>query len=237
MTRFQEWLNSISVESTRRTYREHLTRLFNLAGLNPDEALDKMLGETQRFETYVRLIGIAKAQRPSVERLMTFGLRRYLQDNGMLILPRSRIQQRPRSIVHASITWEQAITICNSASRPYSMIFRTMLHCGWGAGEWLRFNTAETWRQVKRYLGEKNGLPYFRYDFAGRKTNVKEWYSMIPRFILEEFVKAVEVPVRARSQNHQAGIPLDVRDYRTVRLSRISVENRGAKITGESSQR
>ena len=194
--------------------------------LNPDDAFDKIRGEIQAipqsFDTYVRLVNVAKAQRPSVERLMIFGLRRYLGDNGMLVLPKIRIQRRPGAIVQASMTWEQGITISSCASRPYSVIFRLMLHCGWGAGEFLRFNTAETWKQVKVYLDDKNGPPYFRYDFAGRKSNVKEWYSMIPRFVLQEFVQAVEVPVRARSQEHkeghEAGILLDTSRYRDARV-------------------
>jgi hypothetical protein len=95
------------------------------------------------------------------------------------------------------MSWEQAHAIAAAAARPYNLCFKLMLEAGWGIGEFLKFNTQDTWDQIKRFLAKNDRTEYFRYDFPSRKKNRYQFYSLIPIANLREIVDVVEVPIKA----------------------------------------
>ncbi len=69
----------------------------------------------------------------------------------------------------------------------YNLIFKIMLSCGWGVGEFPKFNKAETWKTIEATLVSGNA-EYFRFGFRGRKSNRRSFYSLIPAKLLTDAI-------------------------------------------------
>ena len=63
-----------------------------------------------------------------------------------------------------------------------------MLSSGWGIGEFLKFNKAETWKAVKAKVSMGSQFEYFRFGFKGRKKNRRPFYSLVPLKLLSDAV-------------------------------------------------
>jgi integrase len=84
--------------------------------------------------------------KPRVRLNAQYAARRFILDqNEDLPLPKSNLKQPDLVKEPVYLTWDEAQKICDAASLPYNLIFKIMLSCGWGVGEFLKFNKAETW--------------------------------------------------------------------------------------------
>ena len=95
------------------------------------------------------------------------------------------------------MTWQEAERICGAASRPYNLIFQLMLECGWGIGEFLKFNTVETWQQIRNHLTKNPQAEYYRHEFPARKRNTHPFYTLIQTARLKEILSLTPVPIKA----------------------------------------
>lgn len=115
-----------------------------------------------------------------------------------------------------------------------------MLNCAWGVSEFLTFNTAETWNDVKAKLNGNGDVDYYRFNFTGRKSNEHEWYSLIPAAVLKDILSSdVEVPFRApRTQERmgKGGILLDMTRYNSVRRYMASAFKTGYRRSAVKTQ-
>ena len=112
------------------------------------------------------------------------------------------------------LKWDEANSIADAATPPYNMIYKIMLRAGWGIGEFLKFNTDETWTRVKAKLAKDPTAEYFRFDFSGRKRNNRPFFSLVPMKILADCValetkKGMTLPMCGRGRNGANGTPLD----------------------------
>ena len=83
--------------------------------------------------------------KPRVRLNAQYAARRFILDqNEDLPLPKSNLKQPDLVKEPVYLTWDEAQKICDAASLPYNLIFKIMLSCGWGVGEFLKFNKAET---------------------------------------------------------------------------------------------
>jgi integrase len=135
------------------------------------------------------------------------------------ILPKTNLERPSPVKPETSLTWDQALAICGAASKPYNLVFKLMLHCGMGAKEFFQFNTPDHWDYVKRTLQADQKTPYVRINYPPRKKSKQKSYSLIPRFIIEEILANLPVPIRAthgyifqdgRRTHKTVGVPLDI---------------------------
>lgn len=151
-----------------------------------------------------------------------YAARRFLLDQDEdLMLPAANMKQPELVKPPAYLTWDDAQAICAAASLPYSVAFKIMLSAGWGAGEFLQFNKAETWARIKANLAA-NGEEYFRFAFKGRKKNRHPFYSLIPMKVLSDAValeaqKKILLPLTGRGRRGRVGQPLDDLNIETNR--------------------
>ena len=229
--RFDLWLSGLNPR-TAKVYGGCLRRLFELAKLTPDEALEKTKKDIQ---TYIDLVNFSnkflkkKGGAVGGERarhVAVFALRRYLYDNGVMMLPPARLTTPTPVKPSTRLTWDQGLAICAAARKPYNLILKLMLHCGWGISEFLKFNTAETWAAIERALKAEPNAEYYRVEFAGRKKNRRQFYTLIPLFLLKEILANVTVPIKAsygfarekgRRPYKTEGITLDLSNYESSR--------------------
>jgi len=206
-----QWAETIKKPTTKETYSVSLNRLLASAKLEPNKLIKRAKEEWVKGDatTYSGLIQHAKSHYPqSVAYGMTCALRKYLLDHGMIALPQIKVGNPDRVKDRVDLKWEQAIRIADSASQPYALIIKLMLYSGWGVAQFLEFNTAKTWSNIKapRALDGE----YYRYDFKSRKSNQEPSYSLIPITILKEII-ASEAPLPFVTQS---GLPLDLTQYR-----------------------
>jgi len=212
---FERWLATLK-PNTRLGYGQQLRRLFAESNMTGDQILESVKSEARSnsWDTYVELRQICKGYKPTIAHAMFFALRRYLYDNGVITLPPAKMQGAPRAKLDVPMTWEQAHAVCAAAAKPYSLVYKMMLNCGWGIGQFFTFNTPENWARVKEYLSNPTSPEFYKFDFLGRKSNRSQWYSLVPKSLLQEIVSTVDVPIRA---DHGRGIPLDMPHYRSAR--------------------
>lgn len=200
--RFDLWLSGLNPK-TAKVYGGYLRRLFELAQLTPDEALQKTKADIQ---TYIDLVNLSnkfltkKEGRVTGERarhLAIFSLRRFLYDNGVMMLPPARVATPTPVKPSTRLTWDQGLAICAAARKPYNLALKLMLHCGWGISEFLKFNTQENWAAIEKAIKAEPNAEYFRVEFAGRKRNRRQFYTLIPLFLLKETLTNVPVPITA----------------------------------------
>ena len=216
MDAFELWVSSIQSASTRRDYGRAVRRLISAVGMTPQEVLDKVKAELRQSDatTYSQLVNYAKGHyTENMCYLIVMGLRRFLLDSGVTMLPAARLRAPAKVKPPTSMTWDQARRVIDAASLPYSLIYKLMLHSGWGVGEFLKFNTADTWADIKRYLAERPNAEYYRYNFSGRKRSRHQWYSLVRTDILKEIIANLDVPIRgARGDS----VPLDKAHIRSA---------------------
>lgn len=190
---FELWLQGLK-PSTREIYGRYLRRLFKLAKLTPEQVVDATKKDIQ---TYINLVQSTNTFTERGRHLTVFALRRFLYDQGILMLPPARIHAPTPTKKPTNLTWEEAHAIAAAAAKPYNACFKLMLHSAWGIGQLLAFNFEDTWNSVKAQLARQPEKEYYRHDFSGRKKNTSEWYSLIPTSILREVLDVVAVPIRA----------------------------------------
>jgi hypothetical protein len=229
--RFDLWLSGLNPK-TAKVYGGCLRRLFDLAKVTPDEALEKTRKDIQAYIDLVnasnkflkKKAGVVSGER--ARHAAIFGLRRYLYDNGVMMLPPARLTTPTPLKPSTRLTWDQGLAICAAARKPYNLILKLMLHCGWGISEFLKFNTTETWTAIERALKAEPNAEYYRVEFAGRKKNRRQFYTLIPLFLLKEILANVTVPIKAsygfarekgRRPYKTEGITLDLSNYESSR--------------------
>jgi integrase len=205
------WLKGLP-ENTSKIYGYYFDRLLALdnSGLTPEALLKSC---KKNFDVYLRLKNVAKQLTEHGRMMAVAALRSFLLDGGIENLPAAHMKAPRKVKPSAYMTWEQASAICGAASKPYNLVFNLMRHCGWGISEFLKFNTAENWRLVKKYFEMHPNAPYFRFNYAGRKRNENEFYSLIPRALLQEIMSVTSVPIMHRSR-YGKDLPLDMLTYR-----------------------
>jgi integrase len=216
--------------ATRRLYGGSLRRLLHDSELSAEEALEKVKSEYPRFDTYSKLRMRCNRYTDSVKHASVFALHSFLISGGVQVLPRARVSKPQPVKVKVALTWDQANRIIDAMNKPYNLVAKVMLHCGWGIGEFLKFNVAESWLAVKKYLDQNPNSEYYRHDFTGRKRNVHQWYSLIPTTILREVLDNCETPIKAKyglalsvdeqGKKHKyktEGIVLDTKHYHSAR--------------------
>ena len=215
------WLRTLKPQ-TAKNYHACLRRLLREMG-----SIDcKALYEAAKVDPVATWKAIKKAslkiESAKVRLNGCYAARRFLldQDEDMM-LPAANMKQPELVKPPAYLTWDDAQAICAAASLPYSVAFRIMLSAGWGAGEFLQFNKAETWARIKANLAA-NGEEYFRFAFKGRKKNRHPFYSLIPMKVLSDAValeaqKKILLPLTGRGRRGRVGQPLDDLNIETNR--------------------
>jgi integrase len=242
---FDLWLKGLT-PATGRLYGMYLRRLFEQAQVTPEQAVEET---TRDIQTYVKLKNLCNNFTPRGRHAAIFALRRFLYDNGIVQLPPARVPTPTNSRLEATLTWSEANSIIASARKPYNLVLKMMLHCGWGISEFLKFNTPQNWDAAKSHLETNPNAEYFRVNFNGRKRNRSKFYSLIPTFLLKEILSVVEVPIKAshgftlqgnHKIYHTQGVPLDVEHYHSARTYietawRTALKHAPVRVNGHSS--
>jgi hypothetical protein len=212
---FETWLAQLWKDSpqTARGYEAGLRRLLGFMKIDSKTLLSRAKRDPKK--TWVAMKEAAKGfPKNSVAITGLYAGRRFLLDHDeYLALPAAHLKiKKVKPPVH--VKWDDANAIADAASLPYNMIFKIMVHTGWGIGEFLKFNTAETWARVKANLAKDPTAEYFRFDFSGRKKNDRPFFSLVPMKILAacvalEATKGMVLPMCGRGRNGANGIPLD----------------------------
>lgn len=216
---FQLWIKGLKV-NTQSVYGHYLARLLRAAEITPEQVLEEakndLPGLWRRVKPHANTISSEKGRYTAL-----YALRRFLIDNGYEDLPPARIIKPRRVKPRTYLTWDQGLAICAAASRPYNLIFKLMLYCGWGIGEFLHFNRQETWARVKSYLASNPSAEYFRHDYPPRKINPEGFYSLVPTLLLKEIISlGVPVPLCSKGRVVDGvphdGVPLDMEHYHSA---------------------
>jgi len=195
----ENWLKGINSPNTRKIYGYYFDRLLEIEGLTPEEVLE---ATKKNLDAYVRLKNAAKQFSEHGRVMAVAALRSFLLDGGIETLPAAHLKVPHRVKPSTYLTWDQAKSVCAAASKPYNMIFNLMLHCGWGITEFLKFNTKETWDLARKYFEKNPNAPYFRFNFAGRKSNENEFYACVPRTFVQEIASLLSVPIEIKSKRN-----------------------------------
>jgi integrase len=179
-------------------------------GLTPEEVLLKAKTDINQVWTDAKNTnGMTAAGRHKA--LLAF--RNFLRANGHYPpadrLSHKKTREEREANRKGYLSWDEALAVSNAAAKPYNLIFRLMLHSAWGAGEFLEFNKAKTWERVRQGLAKNPNAEYYRFDFAGRKSNDQPFYSLIPASVLREiFASEITLPISTIK-----GLPLDHSRY------------------------
>ena len=217
---------------TGKLYERLVRRILEKMNLTPDEALEKVKQEASmnRYDTYCDLINATATGFTERTRYNAiYALRSFLTKNGVMILPPTKLEQPERVKERTRLSWEDALAVCAAASKPYNLALKMMLHCGWGSGEFLKFNTAENWEQIRSTLAKMNGEEYVRIEMPkGRKRNRSPFYTLIPRALLQEVVDSkIPLPIstshgyameNGKRKNAINGVLLDMNHHHSSRL-------------------
>jgi integrase len=187
------WLKGLK-PATARNYGLYIRKLFAMAEMTPEEVVTKTKADIQ---TYVDLRELCNNFSESVRHLAVHALRSFLYAKGILMLPPARVPTPTPVKEETSLTWDQAMRIVDAMGKPYNLVGKMLLHCGWGISEFLKFNKAETWDAIKAYFTANPKAEYYRFNFSSRKKNRKKFYSLIPRSILDEILSTIPVPITA----------------------------------------
>lgn len=211
----ETWLDQLWEDSpqTARGYGAGLSRLLGLMKIDSKTLLRRAQRDPKK--TWIAMKEAAKGfPKRSVSITALYAGRKFLLDHDeYMMLPAAKLKiQKVKPPVY--LKWDDANTIADAAALPYNMIFRIMLQTGWGIGEFLKFNTPETWARVKAKLANEPGAECFRFDFIGRKKNDRPFYSLVPMKTLRECValeakKGLNLPMCGRGRNGTPGTPLD----------------------------
>jgi integrase len=209
-----DWLKTLKPQ-TASAYRHSFLRVLDLMKIDSKTLLERArkdpAGTWKQIKTAAKTI-----ESQHVRVLAGYAARRFLLDQDEdLMLPRSHLEEPELVKPPAYLSWEEALRVCDAASSPYNMIFRIMLHTGWGSGEFLQFNKAQTWDAVRAKLATANPEhPYFRFGFRGRKKNRKPFHSLVPLDVLKDPVALqakgkIVLPLSHRGRTGKTLSPLD----------------------------
>jgi len=212
----EAWVKTLK-KQTGTKYLYCLRRLLALAKVTPQELVK--MGERDASATWKALKETGKRlSKDSVRVGALYAARRFLDDHGIEDLPRAKVRLPEPVKEPTYLDWDQAQMICAASSRPYNCTFRIMLLSGWGMGEFLRFNKAETWEKIKAHFAANPNAEYFKYGFRGRKKNKRPFYSLVPRRVLQDTIALrMPLPLSARGVTGDIGIPLDEDHFNTAR--------------------
>jgi integrase len=209
-----DWFKTLKPQ-TARVYRHSILQLLDKMKLDAKTLYERAAKDP--VATWKEIKNAAKSiDSPHVRVLAQYAARRFLLDQDEdLMLPRSHLKQPELVKPPAYLSWDEAQKVCDAASSPYNLIFRIMLHSGWGLGEFLQFNKQQTWNAVKAKLAvPTQDQPYFRFAFRGRKKNHRPFYSLIPLKVLADAVALeakgkIVLPISHRGRNGNTLVPLD----------------------------
>jgi integrase len=209
-----DWLKTLKPQ-TARAYQHSILRVLDEMKVD-SETLYKR-AEKDPVATWKEIKKAAKGIGSlHVRVLAQYAARRFLLDQDeYLILPRSHLTEPDLVKPPAYLSWEEAERVCDAASSPYNLVFRIMLHSGWGSGEFLQFNKEQTWVAVKAKVAAPTpDQPYFRFAFKGRKKNRKPFYSLVPLKVLKDCVALeakgkIKLPLSHRGKSGKTLSPLD----------------------------
>jgi integrase len=189
-----DWALTIKKVTTRNLYRGNLKRLLAAANMTPEYVIAQVKQEAKENDatTFAKLVEVSKQFKESMSYAAISGLRRFLRDKGVMFLPEITVPNPQRVKPVPYITWEQALKVCDAASKPYNLMFRLMLHCGWGTKEFLTFNTKETWDDISAYAMNPTNPDFYRYSFKGRKEKGRStpFHTLIPMMIIREILQS-----------------------------------------------
>ncbi len=204
---FDEWLESIEKPNTRNGYGPYFAKLLRIMQTNAEEMRTRLKsnpGDNWREAKRVTLDPAFTAKGREITLCAFRHFIRYCD----VFPPNDKIPKAPKAKRTPYMKWEQALKLCDAATPPYRWIFRLQAYCGWGIGEFLKFNEkAVNWERARQAVTD--GKEYFRFEFAIRKRNNESWYTLIPTFVLKEIFDA---------NNHYPltttrGKPLDLTNY------------------------
>jgi integrase len=229
----ETWLKTLKPQ-TAKNYGVCIQRLLKEMGTDCkalyEEAKTDPVGTWKKIKKTSQQI-----QSPKVRVNACYAARRFLldQDEDMM-LPESHLKQPDLVKPPAYLTWDDAQAICAAASPPYNLVFKIMLSAGWGAGEFLQFNKAETWNAIKAKLATNGQAEYFRFGFNGRKKNRRPFYSLIPMKILNDALALeaqgkIKLPLSYRAKNGKDASALDDSNIETNRRYLESAFNTALK--------
>ena len=220
---FDLWIKGLT-PSTGEVYGRYVKRLLKLGNLTPEQAVERTKKDVQ---TYISLKNLANNFTERGRHIAVFALRSFLYENGVVMLPPARIPTPTPKREGTNLSWDQAHAIILAASKPYNIAFNLMLNCGWGLGEFLKFNTESTWQNIKASLAKEPKAEYYRHEFTSRKKNRRKFYSLIPASLLRETIALTPVPIRAshgyifegeRRTHKTKGIFLNADKYHSGRI-------------------
>jgi integrase len=213
---FEAWVKTLKTQ-TGTKYLYCLTRLLGIAKVTPQELVK--MAERDPSATWKALKEAGKhLSKDSVRVGALYAARRFLDDHGVENLPKAKVRLPDLVKEPTYLDWDQANAICAASGRPYNCAFKIMLLSGWGMGEFLRFNKAETWEKIKAHFAAKPDAEYFKYGFRGRKKNKQPFYSLVPKGILQDTIAlGIPLPLSARGATGNVGIPLDDEHFNTAR--------------------
>jgi len=158
-----------------KLYRAYFKRLVKNMGLTPEQVLERAKTDINALWTQAKNTnGMSAAGRHKA--LLAF--RNFLRFNGYYP-PADKLshkKQREERKKRGRLTWDEALAVCNAASKPYNLIFKLMLESGWGIGEFLKFNTAENWERLKQILAKNDRAEYYRHDFF---PQTQQWIILL----------------------------------------------------------
>lgn len=183
-----EWLDGIENNNTRNNYGPYLKKVVNLLEATPETLLERLKADARTVWREVVVKTRPPAMTPKSREITLCALKHFMRYND-IEPPSAKIPKAPKAKPTPYMTWEQALKIADAATPPYRWIFKLQLHCGWGIGEFLQFNAkAENWERAKS--AAMAGEEFFRFEFAYRKSNNNNWYTLIPTFVLKEIFNA-----------------------------------------------
>lgn len=213
---FETWAAQLLASSpqTARGYVAGLRRLLDLLKVDSKTLLGRAKRNPKTAWIWMKRIAEEGFPKKSVSITALYAARHFLlsHDQYMALPPAKLKIKKMKPPVY--LKWDDANRIADAAGSPYNMIFRIMVQTGWGIGEFLKFNTPETWRRAKAKLAGDPTAEFFRFDFSGRKRNNRPFYSLVPMKTLRECValearKGLSLPICGRGRNGTPGTPLD----------------------------
>lgn len=222
-------MDSFESTHTRATYGDYLRKLFSLMTLTPEACLDAARMDVNSLWTRAK-VGSQTALTPKGREAALNGLGNFLRFNG-IYPPHDRVKRGRTQKSMNRLSWAQAVEICQAASPPYRFIFKLMLHCGWGIGEFFQFNSAGNWESVRAWHQTDPSAPYYRIDFHGRKSNNQPFYSLIPHNVIGEIIDSgVKTPFLTFDGKY-SGRVLDAENYHNSEVCLNSAFKRALKRT------
>ena len=226
---YQDWLDFFESPHTRATYGDHLTKLLSLMTLTPEQCLESGRMDVNGLWTRAKVTS-QPAFKPKGREAALNGLRNFLRFNG-IYPPHDRVKRGRVQKPMNRLTWPQALEICQAASPPYRFIFKLMLHCGWGIGEFFQFNSARNWESVRAWHQTEPTAPYYRIDFPDRKSNGQPSYSLIPHNVIQEIIDSgVKTPFLTYDGKYPGRV-LNAENYHNSEVCLNSAFKRALKRT------